>query len=173
LPLIQYQINQVPHTVTKKVPYGLWMGFMPHTYQPNRPSLLPEMDKRKEDLRMARVHASKAMRRAGELRSKQTKWTAYVKGQKVWLEGMHLSNSHPFTKLWPKRFGPFQITEVLGPVTYRLSLPERWKIHNAFHATLLSPYVETEEHGANFTKPPPDLIEGEPEWEVEKILGSR
>jgi hypothetical protein len=63
------------------------------------------------------------MRRAGELCSKQTKWTPYIKGQKVWLEGTHLSTSHPFTKLHPKQFGPFQITEVLGPVTYRLSLP--------------------------------------------------
>ena len=39
--------------------------------------------------------------------------------------------------------------------------------------TLLSPYVETEEHGANVTEPPSDLIKGEPKWEVEKILGSR
>ena len=122
---------------------------------------------------MARVHAQKAMRRAGELRSKQTKWTPYVKGQRVWLEGTHLSTSHPFTKLHPKRFGPFQITETLGPVTYRLNLPEKWKIHNAFHATLLSPYVEMEEHEVNFTEPPPDLIGGEPKWEVERILGSR
>ena len=63
--------------------------------------------------------------------------------------------------------------ETLGPVTYRLNLPEKWKIHNAFHAIPLSPYVETEEHGVNFTKSPSDLIKGEPEWEVEKILGSR
>jgi hypothetical protein len=56
---------------------------------------------------------------------------------------------------------------------YRLSLPERWRIHNTFHATSLSPYVKMEEHGVNFTEPPPDLIKGEPEWEVEKILGSR
>ena len=84
-----------------------------------------------------------------------------------------MSTLHPFTKLHPKRFGPFQITETLGPVTYRLNLPEKWKIHNAFHATLLSPYVEMEEHGVNFTEPPPDLIGGEPEWEVERILGSR
>jgi hypothetical protein len=149
------------------------MGFVPHTYQPERPSLLPEIDKQKEDLWMARVHAQKAMRRAGELHSKQTKWTPYVKGQRVWLEGTHLSTLHPFTKLRPKRFGPFQIIETLGPVTYRLNLSEKWKIHNAFYATLLSPYVETKEHGVNFTEPPPDLIGGEPEWEVEKILGSR
>jgi hypothetical protein len=30
-----------------------------------------------------------------------------------------------------------------------------------------------EEHGVNFTELPPDLIGGEPKWEVEKILGSR
>jgi hypothetical protein len=105
--------------------------------------------------------------------SKQMKWTPYIKGQRVWLEGTHLSTSHPFTKLHQKRFGPFQITETLGPVMYRLNLPEKWKIHNAFHVTLLSSYVETEEHRVNFTELPPDLIEGEPEWEVEKILGSR
>ena len=173
LPLVQYQINSAPHATTGKSPYELWMGFVPHMYQPERPSLLPEIDKRKEDLWMASVHAQKAMRRAGELCSKQTKWTPYVKGQRVWLEGTHLSTSHPFTKLHPKRFGPFQITETLGPVTYRLNLPEKWKIHNAFHATLLSPYVEMEEHEVNFTEPPPDLIGGEPKWEVERILGSR
>ena len=113
------------------------------------------------------------MRRAEELCSKQTKWTPYVKGQKVWLEGTHLSTSHTFTKLCPKQFGPFQITETLGPEIYRLDLPENWRIHNAFHATLLSSYVETEEHRVNFTELPPDLIEGEPEWEVKKVLELR
>jgi Chromo (CHRromatin Organisation MOdifier) domain len=42
-----------------------------------------------------------------------------------------------------------------------------------FHASLLSPYKETEEHGINYPEPPPDLIEGEEEYEVEDILGSR
>ncbi len=32
------------------------------------------------------------------------------------------------------------------------------------------PYKETELHGPNFTRPPPDLIEGEQEFEVKKIL---
>src|SRR6266850_2752052 len=165
LPLIQYQINSALSTTTKKAPYELWMGFVLHTYQPKRPSLLPEIDKQKEDLLCTRFQAQKTMRRARELHSKQTKWTPYVKGQKVWLEGTHLSTSHPFTKLHPKRFGPFQITETLGPVTYRLNLPEKWKIHNAFHATLLSPYVETEEYGVNFTELPPDLIRNKPKKE--------
>jgi hypothetical protein len=29
-----------------------------------------------------------------------------------------------------------------------------------------------EQHGLNFIEPPPDIIEGKPEWEVEQILKS-
>ena len=38
---------------------------------------------------------------------------------------------------------------------------------------MLHPYKETTEYGENFTEPPPDLIEGVAEWEVEKILDMR
>ena len=59
------------------------------------------------------------------------------------------------------------------PITYQLELPPQWKIHNIFHADLLTPYHETKLHRPNFTKPPPDLIDGEEEYEVEEILQSR
>jgi hypothetical protein len=65
---------------------------------------------------------------------------------------------------------------VIGLTTYHLELPAHWKIHDAFHATdasLLLPYYETKEHGRNFLKPSPELIEGQLEWEVENILDSR
>jgi hypothetical protein len=88
----------------------------------------------------------------------------------VWLEGKNLKMSHPNIKLWPKCFGPFKVSEVLGPTTYRLELPITWKIHNVCHAGLLTPYNETVEHGGNFPEPFLELIEGEPEFEVERIL---
>ena len=31
-------------------------------------------------------------------------------------------------------------------------------------------YKETEQHGPNFLEPPPDIVEGKPEWEIEQIL---
>ena len=51
--------------------------------------------------------------------------------------------------------------------------PPSWKIHNVFYALYLSPFKETPEHGANFIELPPDIIDGELEWEVKCIIGTR
>jgi len=94
----------------------------------------------------------------------------YQTGEQVWLEATHLRLPYQTSKLNPKQYGPFTITEVISPVTFQLQLPTMWRIHNVFHASLLSPYHETVSHGPNFSQPPPDLIDGEEEQEVEHIL---
>ena len=45
----------------------------------------------------------------------------FRKGEKVWLDSRNMKTRHN-KKMKPKREGPFLITEVLGPVTYRLQL---------------------------------------------------
>ena len=69
--------------------------------------------------------------------------------------------------------GPFTIKEVLSPITYRLNLPKTWKIHNVFHANLLSKFTENDIHGPNPEPPIPDVIEGQEEYEVEGIIDHR
>src|ERR1700678_3748546 len=103
---------------------------------------------------------------------KKDTFTPFVKGQKVWLDTRNLETSY-HKKIAPKRGGPFEIDEVLGPVTYRLKLPETWKIHDVFHAILLRPYIENEVHGENFPQPLPELLEGEEVYEVESIIKHR
>ena len=61
----------------------------------------------------------------------------------------------------------------ISNVAYKLSLLPTWKIHDIFHASLLTPYKETDQHSPNFIEPPPDIIEGEEEWEVEQIIKVR
>src|ERR1700680_4254704 len=61
----------------------------------------------------------------------------------------------------------------MSPVTYRLKLPTSLKIHNVFHVDLLTPYCETQEHGENYAQPPPELIDGEEEYQVEEIIDER
>ena len=73
----------------------------------------------------------------------------------------------------PKWEGPFEIEEVLGPVTYQLKLLETWKIYKVFHATLLCPYRENEVYGENYPQPLPDVENGEEVYEVQQILKHR
>ena len=99
-------------------------------------------------------------------------FTPFKKGQKVWLDSRNLKTLY-HKKIGPKHEGPFKIEEVLGPVTYRLKLPDTWRIHNVFHAVLLWPYTETEAHRNNYPQPLPDLQEGEEVYVVKRILKHR
>jgi len=97
-------------------------------------------------------------------------WTI---GQQVWLDGKNLPLLYGTIKLAPWHYGPFTIAKVISPVAYRLELPVQWNIHPVFHASLLTPYIETDSHGPNFSWPPPDLIKGENEYKVEIIRKHR
>jgi len=173
LPIVQYQMNSHESSTTKKTPFDVWMGYVPRAHQPDRTSSMPEMEVRKRLLKTIREEAQQSMMAAQTRWVKPTNYKPHQIGDKVWLDGKNLRTFHPSTKLRPKRFGPFKVKEVLGPTTYRLDLPVAWKIHNAFHGSLLEPYIETAEHGPNYAEPPPELVEGEPEYEVEAILDSR
>ena len=109
---------------------------------------------------------------AHELARRKSTFTPFKVEDRVWLDTRNLKTNH-HKKIRPRREGPFKITKVIGPVTYQLDLPKSWRIHNMFHATLLRQYKETEVYGANFPKPPPELIEGEEVYEIENILRHR
>ncbi|ESK87123.1 hypothetical protein Moror_11882 [Moniliophthora roreri MCA 2997] len=136
-------------------------------------STVPSVEQRLAELKKLREETSVlldiAARKVQE-RSRRT-FDKFKKGQKVWLEGKNLLLSYPSPKLSPKQEGPFEIEEVLGPVTYKLKLPFQWQIHPIFHAGLLTPYKETETHGPNFLEPPPNIVEGQEEFKIEVIIG--
>jgi Chromo (CHRromatin Organisation MOdifier) domain len=72
-------------------------------------------------------------------------------------------------KLAPQWHGPFKITKIISLVAIQLELPAQWSIHPVFHTSLITAYTKTPSHSPNFMRPPPDLIDGEEEYEVEQI----
>ena len=50
-------------------------------------------------------------------------------------------------KLSPRYIGPFEIVERIGPVAYRLDLPdELFRVHNVFHISMLHKYISDPSH---------------------------
>ena len=50
-------------------------------------------------------------------------------------------------KLSPRFIGPYEVTEKVGPVAYRLALPPNLeKIHNVFHVSMLRRYRSDPSH---------------------------
>jgi hypothetical protein len=69
---------------------------------------------------------------------RKSNFVPFKVGDKVWLDTRNLKMIY-HKKMALKREGPFEITKVIGPITYLLKLPASWKIHDVFHAALLRP----------------------------------
>lgn len=168
--------NQRAHAARNASPFYLMMGYNPSLIPIAYPKTnVPLVQERLFDLQKARDEALAAHELARQVMKDRImgKFTPFKKGQKVWLEGKNLKLSYATRKLAPKREGPFEITEVINALNYRLRLPATWKVHPVFHASFLTPYKENDTHGPNYTRPPPDLIDDQEEYEVEAIVGHR
>jgi hypothetical protein len=173
LPIAQFAHNNWPSDTTRKSPFFLLMGFNPRADWIHATSPIPKVTLRLEQLKEARIQARDAMIKAQQSWVKHRDTPKYKEGDLVWLEGKNLRVNQPTAKLAPRRHGPFKITQVMSAVNYHLELPTQWSIHPVFHIDLLTLYKETIMHGPNFTRPTPELIDGEEEYSVEKILDSR
>jgi hypothetical protein len=171
--IAQFAHNNWPSDTTRKSPFFLLMGFNPRADWIHTTSPIPRVMLHLEQLKEARVQARDAMVKAQQSWVKHCDTPKYKEGDLVWLEGKNLRINQPTAKLAPRRHGPFKVIQVMSAVNYCLELPMQWSIHPMFHIDLLMLYKETIMHGPNFTRPAPELIDGEEEYSVEKILDSR
>ena len=61
----------------------------------------------------------------------------YTVGDLVLLSTQNLKLKGTPGKLEKRFVGPFWVIETIGEQAYRLSVPDKWKIHPMFHVSLL------------------------------------
>ncbi len=128
---------------------------------PSAQQHLSELSKAQSDVQLSLQKHIKSCRPTHELET----------NQQVWLDACNLKTNVPSKKLTPRRYGPFKVIQKVSPVAYQLQLPPSMsKMHNVFHIDLLIPYVETQAYGQSYPQPPPDIIDGKEEYEVEEIV---
>ena len=91
----------------------------------------------------------------------------YQNNDLVWYSLRHVSLRHPAArhKLMPKYIGPVRVLQQHGRSAVLLELPASLRVHPTVSISLLKPY--TMRKGV---PPPPVIVAGEVEWEVDQVV---
>lgn len=179
LPVVEFALNNQYKVSLKTTPFYASYGFHPQIGSLPRidtpilsvENFVSHLQQVQKDTKASLEQAATDMKRFYDRHRGKT--PEFAIGQKVLLDNADLSINRPSRKLAERRSGPFKIVERIGTHAYKLELPSQWKtVHPVFHVSKLEEYHEDPKH-PNHPSPPPDIIEGEPEWEVEEIRDTK
>ena len=88
-------------------------------------------------------------------------------GDLVLLSTRHLQLKAISGKMKPRFVGPVRVLRAVGANAFELDLPMTMKVHPVFNISLLRLY-----HG-DYSPPGPIIVEGEAEYEVDRIICHR
>ena len=117
------------------------------------------------------LQESQARRKAAEDRRRRD--VQFIPGDEVLLEAAHVSSPTLIrSKLAERWLGPFTITAVTAPNTYRLALPPKWRMFDEVNVDRLRRFHRRPPSlGGDLVAPPPVVgADGREEHEVEEIL---
>jgi transposase InsO family protein len=172
LPMAELSCNNLISEATGTTPFYANYGRQPNMMDSPRPS--PKSEKALQTVQdLKQLHAAiteqvewAQLRMEKQANKTRTKGPQLKEGDKVYLHTKNLKTKRPSKKLDHVRVGPFEIDKVVGPVNYRLRLPNDAKVHPVFHISLLEPADPRTPVATKFYYE----LEEENEFEVERIL---
>jgi len=181
LPIAEFQHNNHVHSATQQPLFLLDTGRIPRMgFEPSQvPSGLETVNEFTERMKSATEEAKSAIRKAQEdmtryYNQRRTLAPVYKPGDRVYLDASDIKMTCPSPKLSHRRLGPFEIESQVGPSAYCLKLPHGMRqLHPVFNVVKLSAAPEDPILGRKPQAPPPPIVvDGKEEWEVEEILNS-
>ena len=179
LPMFEMIYNNSVNATTGKTPFELNYGYNPTTpleILAGRNSKVESaddfVDHWKEVAEKAKIAIDTAQISQKEQADKHRRDIEFEEGERVLLSTKHI---HQYSKKDPTFIGPYKIIKKYSAVTYKLELPDGMKLHPTFHISKLKKYIESPERFKSRIEPPPppDLIDGFEEFEVEEIVNRR
>ncbi|KAL5528114.1 hypothetical protein ACEPAF_7250 [Sanghuangporus sanghuang] len=172
--MAEFTYNSRSHSSTGKTPFELVYGFQLELgfKLPIRGTqdYVARRKKNQEEATKVLEKARDAMKKFADRH--RDLMPSFEVGNKVMLDGRNLTLLVPMRKLGDRNLGPYQVIVKHGLVNYELDLSKELRIHPVFYAGLLIPYRERKDP-AQRTRPPPEVITGETEYEVEAIRDMR
>uniref|UniRef100_A0A803JAN2 Integrase catalytic domain-containing protein n=1 Tax=Xenopus tropicalis TaxID=8364 RepID=A0A803JAN2_XENTR len=175
LPWAEFAYNNATHSSSGRSPFFVVYGLHPKAFSfsgSNSPVPSANSSVLKCSEIWSSVHdslsaASLAQKKAADKSRREA--PQYKVGDLVWLSTKNIKLKVPSPKLGPRFIGPYPIIAIINSSSVRLQLPPNFKITNTFHVSLLKPASNTR----GMPVPPPVLVEGQPEYEIQEFLDSR
>ena len=180
LPLAEFASNNHVSSTTKLSPFKVVYGFPPRSPMDvvmgtsDVPAGKNYTNAIQENIKMAQQCMREAQERYAFFADKGKKNISFKVGDKVLVSTKYSINDatagRPSGKLRAKFMGPYTIIKVVSPVSYKLELPPKWKIHPVIYISQLQPYVQISKFSQQHKQLPPEFINNHEEYEIEKIL---
>jgi RNA binding activity-knot of a chromodomain len=182
LPAAEFAYNNHIHSSTQQVPFMTDSGRLPRMgFEPN--GLRSELEDVNEfrdriasgvsEAKAALVKAKDEYKRYYDRR--RTAAPEIKVGDRVWLDASDIKTTRPTEKFSHRRLGPFKVLKVVGNGAFKLDLPRRYsRLHPVFPVVKLELAQDEPFPGRpGHSEPPPDLVDGEEEWEIGEILDAK
>jgi hypothetical protein len=186
LPAVEFAINNSPQSSTGFTPFYLDCGRDPLTptkvWHPSpNPAADDTLQRWQNALALAADRLSDAKIYQAQYANQKRRDVSFSVGQLVLLRSRNytddFSRNRPREKLKHIYHGPYKVVALVGAHAYRLQLPPSMsRVHPVIHVSELKEYHSPLQHSVPaqlHDRPPPDIIDGVPEFEVEEILDSR
>ncbi|MCO5582315.1 hypothetical protein L7F22_036209 [Adiantum nelumboides] len=153
LPLVEFAYNNTIHSSTGKAPFEIVEGVR------KVPPFLSTKDKileaneytRDLDTVFAKVRETlqKSQERQKKAANRHRRDSKLKENDWVLLrfDKARLRQKKGKEELSMRYYGPFQITEQIKDISFRLRLPDTWKIHNVFHVNLWKTFGDVPDDG--------------------------
>lgn len=172
----EFAYNNTKHASIGMSPFCANYGYNPtFTLTPDAAQATPVAQDLLEQLQHVHEELTAVMMLAQEKQKRfyderHDKAPTFIVGDRVWLEVTNIMTSRPSPKLAARQLGPYTITEVISESAYQLHLLTTMKVHNVFNISLLMPYRPDKIEGRIHEPPPAVVVDGEEEYEVERVL---